>query len=95
MWEVHQADKEYCSVWEDADLWKRVDGQRVISPLHGPSRDNVKQGKTWGNREGKTIKEEQGVRERYIRGVVMAAAAVTATIRAMLGERYTKWRTSR
>jgi hypothetical protein len=36
-----------------------------------------------------TIKEEQGVRERYIR-VVMAA---TATRTAMQEERYTKWRT--
>lgn len=33
-------------------------------------------------------------REKGTSGVVMAAAAVTATIRAMQEKRYTKWRTS-
>jgi hypothetical protein len=33
-------------------------------------------------------------REKGTSGVVMAAAAVTATIRAMQEKRYTKWRTA-
>jgi len=66
---------------------------RVINPLHDPGRDDVKQGKTWGQMGGEgTIKEGQGVRGRYIR-VVMTAATATATRRAMQEERYTKWRT--
>lgn len=63
---------------------------KVISPLHDPERDNVKQGKpNKDNKEGKGQLKKGGVGERYIR-VVMAVATATVPRSAIQGKKYTK-----
>lgn len=72
-------------MWEMQICGRGKTGQRVISPLHGPDRGNVKQGKTWGKQGGeRQLRKKKG----YIRSCDDSRSR-HSNCRAMQEERYT------
>ena len=72
-------------MWEMQICGRGKTGQRVISPLHGPDRGNVKQGKTWGKQGGeRQLRKNKG----YIRSCDDSRSR-HSNCRAMQEERYT------